>query len=188
MDERQLIASALAGEAIAQRQLYEQHVDRIFRLAYRMTGDEALAQDLTQDAFLRAFDRLVSFRGDARFGTWLHAIAVSVILNRLRKLKRLREREVAVEPELLPDSPAARDDALLRMRLRSAVGQLSEPLKVVFVMVQLEGFEHQEVAAILGIPIGTSKARLHRAKAKLRESLADLAPELARQSTSGDLA
>jgi RNA polymerase sigma-70 factor (ECF subfamily) len=186
LDERQLIASALAGEGAAQRQLYEQHVDRIFRLAYRMTGDEALAQDLTQDAFLRAFDRLASFRAEARFGTWLHSIAVSVILNRLRKRKRLREREVPVEPERLPEATAASDDALLRVRLGAAVAKLSEPLKVVFVMVQLEGFEHQEVAAILGIPIGTSKARLHRARAKLRHSLADLAPELARQSANGD--
>ena len=93
LEERRLISRVLAGDAAAERQLYEAHVDRVFRLAYRMTGDATQAEDLTQDAFIRAFDRLADFRGDAPFAGWLHRVATSVILTGLRKRKRVQEVE-----------------------------------------------------------------------------------------------
>src|SRR5690242_4346371 len=93
VDESQLLARAKAGDQAAERALYDAHVDRVYRLAYRLAGSDDLAQDFTQDTFIRAFERLKDFRGDSSFATWLHSIAVSVSLNGLRKVKRLRTRE-----------------------------------------------------------------------------------------------
>jgi RNA polymerase sigma-70 factor (ECF subfamily) len=90
VDEHELIARVRAGEPAAERALYDAHVDRVYRLAYRLAGDDELARDFTQEAFIRAFDRLHTFRGDSRFSTWLHAITTSVALNGLRKTKRFR--------------------------------------------------------------------------------------------------
>src|SRR5205809_6539526 len=93
VDERELIARVRAGDGAAERALYDAHVDRVYRLAYRLAGDDDLAREFTQDTFVRAFDRLGTFRGEAKLSTWLHAIATSVVLNGLRKVKRFRQRE-----------------------------------------------------------------------------------------------
>src|SRR5215471_17407416 len=90
VDARILIERVRAGDPRAERELYDSHVDRVYRLAYRLAGDDELARDFTQETFIRAFDRLDTFRGDSRFSTWLHAIATSVALNGLRKTKRFR--------------------------------------------------------------------------------------------------
>ena len=87
MDESQLLAKVRAGNPAAERALYDAHVDRVYRLAYRMTGDEALAQDFTQEAFIRAFSKLHTFRGDSALSTWMHTVTTSVVLNGLRKVK-----------------------------------------------------------------------------------------------------
>lgn len=172
--ERGLVARCLAGDATAQRALYDAHVERIYRLAYRMAGDADLAEDFTQEAFIRAFERLAQYRGDSALGTWLHAIAVSVILNGLRKVKRMRTTQ-ELTPELAeaPASPGFAPD--LRRRLSDAVDALSEKLRIVFVMHDVEGYKHEEIAGALAIPVGTSKARLFEARAKLRTALAAFA-------------
>jgi RNA polymerase sigma-70 factor (ECF subfamily) len=158
----------LDGDPTAERALYDAHVDRVFRLAYRMTGDAVLAQDFTQDAFIKAFDKLGSFRGEAALSTWLHSVAVSVVINGLRRRTRIRSRELEIEdPEPLAEPRAPRDAGLM-VRLGRAVDQLSEILRVVFVMHDLEGYKHREIADILGIPEGTSRARLARAREELR--------------------
>ena len=97
MDDRGLITRVLAGDAGAERELYDAHVDRVFRLVYRMAGDLDQAQDYVQETFIRAFGHLADFRGDSALSTWLGSIAISVTLNGLRKVKRFREREVALE-------------------------------------------------------------------------------------------
>jgi RNA polymerase sigma-70 factor (ECF subfamily) len=170
LDQSELINAACAGDPDAERALYEAHVDRIFRLAYRMTGDEALAQDLTQETFIRAFDRLDSFRGDAALATWLHAIATRVILNSVRKIKRLRERELALERAQEPRT-ADRGDIELRMTLHRAIDALPADLRLVMVMHDIEGFKHREIAAALAIAPATSKTRLFRARSQLRRQL-----------------
>lgn len=178
MEERQLIERVLAGDAAAERKLYDAHVDRIYRLAYRMTGDETMAADCTQDTFIRAFDRLAGFEGRAALATWLHTIAVSVILNRLRKVKRLRRREA--ELDKLPAGAAAVRpiDLELKIRLHTAIDKLEDCLRLVFVMHDVEGYKHREIAAILNVPEGTSKNRLFRAHQLLRQELSksDAAP------------
>ena len=177
MIEREVIARAAAGDPAAQRTLYEEHVDRIYRLAFRLAGDDDLARDFTQEAFIRAFDRLGDFRGDSAFGTWLHAIAVSVSLNGLRKVKRIHARETAIDDvdALRLGSTPRRADPDLRDRLAKAIDGLPPGYRTVFLMHDVEGFTHEEIGEALGIQTGTSKAQLFRARARLREALADFA-------------
>jgi RNA polymerase sigma-70 factor (ECF subfamily) len=174
--DQQLVARCLAGDRSAERALYDAHVDRVFRLAYRLAGDSDLAQDFTQETFIRAFDRLGQYRGDASLATWLHTIATSVSLNGMRSVTRMRTRSAPIE-ELaeLParGAPPAPHD--LRERLHAAIDALSVKLRPVFVMHDVEGFTHEEIGTALGIPIGTSKARLFDARARLRAALAHFA-------------
>ncbi len=179
MTDAQLITDALRGDPRAERQLYDAHVDRIYRLAWRMAGDETLARDFTQDTFIRAFDRLGDFRGDSSFSTWLHSIATSVILNGLKKVKRIHGRELMGDelPEVSVPTREAEPD--LKLRLRRAIEGLPDGYRTVFVMHDVEGYTHEEIAGALGIQPGTSKAQLFRARARLREELADFAGEWA---------
>jgi len=173
--ERELVSRCLAQDALAERALYDAHVERIYRLMHRMAGDADLAADFTQETFIRAFERLEQYRGDSSLGTWLHTIAVSVALNGMRKVKRLRGRTEAIDsvPEIAIQPLGLTGD--LRARLYAAVDALSEKLRPVFVMHDVEGYTHDEIATTLGIPVGTSKARLFDARAKLRLALAAFA-------------
>ncbi|MBX7118314.1 MAG: sigma-70 family RNA polymerase sigma factor [Gemmatimonadaceae bacterium] len=177
--DHDLIAAVLHGDARAERRLYDAHVDRVYRLAYRMAGDEALARDFTQDAFIRAFERLADFRGDSAFSTWLHAIAVSVILNGLKKVRRIHGREIGGDE--LPEVAVGRREAEpdLKVRLKAAIDGLPDGYRTVFVMHDVEGFTHEEIGVALGIQPGTSKAQLFRARAKLRAELSEFAGEWA---------
>ena len=177
MHEAELIARARAGDQAAERALYEAHVDRVYRLAYRFAGDADLARDFTQDTFIRAFERLEDFRGASQFSTWLHAIAVSTALNGLREVKRRRDRETDLEAghEVADGRRDAEPD--LKQRLETAIDGLPEGYRTVFVMHDVEGYTHEEIGEVLGVETGTSKAQLSRARAKLRVALADFAGE-----------
>ena len=177
MDEHELIDRVRAGDGAAERALYDAHVDRVFRLAYRFTGDDELARDCTQDTFIRAFERLASFRGEARFSTWLHAIATSVALNALRKVKRFRQRETDLDAASGLSVASREAEPDLKRRLARAIDDLAQGYRAVFLMHDVEGYTHEEIGAALGIEAGTSKAQLSRARAKLREALADFAGE-----------
>ncbi len=171
MDQADLIARVIAGDAVAEREFYDAHDDRIYRLAYRMTGDAMQAEDLTQETFVRAFGRMSGFRGEAMPSTWLHAVAVSVILNAQRKEKRRRQWEQpGMEFERL-ESGSSPSDTALKVRLGRAIDRLPEALRLVFVMHDVEGFLHREIADILAVPEGTSKTRLARARELLRQVL-----------------
>jgi len=176
-DERRLIALVIAGDRVAGRELYDAHAPRVYRLVFRLAGDEELAKDFTQETFIRAFARLSEFRGDAALGTWLHSIAVSVALNGMRKQRRFRQRETDLDdaPEVAWNPNRGEPD--LRARLHAAIAELSEIYRTVVVMHDVEGYTHGDIARILGIPEGTSKARLSAARAKLRERLADFMKE-----------
>ncbi len=179
MREPELIERVLAGDAAAERELYDAHVDRVYRLAYRMTGEDDLAQDCTQETFLRAFERLEEFRGDAALGTWLHTVATSVILNALRRRKRRWTREVDMHKAGPLGRREPRGDVGLRQRLKAAIDALPDKYRMVFVMHEVEGYTHREIGSALGIEVGTSKAQLSRARARLREALAIYAGEVA---------
>ena len=180
LDETLLIQRVLDGDAAAERALYDAHVERVYRLCYRMAnGDAHLAQDFTQETFVRAFDRLAEFRGEAALSTWLHTIGVSVTLNGMRKVKRTRERETDLETAGDVGTTTRQAEPDLKTRLKGAIEALPERYKVVFVMYDMEGYTHEEIGRALDMPTGTSKARLSRARARLREALAEFAGEWA---------
>ena len=173
VSESDLIARAVGGDPTAQRALYDAHVDRVYRLAFRMAGEDELARDFTQETFIRAFDRLGSFRRESAFGTWLYAIAMSVTLNGLRSVKRLRSREKSIDAAESIGGGRVPVDYDLKERLHRAIDDLPKGYRTVFVMHDVEGFTHEEIGEALGIQVGTSKAQLFRARGKLREALAD---------------
>jgi RNA polymerase sigma-70 factor (ECF subfamily) len=177
VEEQLMISRAVAGDSAAQRALYDQHVDRVYRLAFRLAGDDDLARDFTQETFVRAFDRLPGFRGESTLSTWLHSIGVSVALNGLRKVKRQRGREAPLDEALTMGTLTRHAEPDLKERMARAIDALPDGYRVVFVMHEVEGYTHEEIAATLGVQPGTSKAQLFRARAKLREALADFAGE-----------
>jgi RNA polymerase sigma-70 factor, ECF subfamily len=179
VEERELVRRVLGGDKAAQREFYERHVDRIYALAYRMTGAEAAARDCTQSAFIHLFGKLGTFRGEAALATWVHAVAVSVILQWRRKAKWLG-REVEIEAAAdVADSTASPSDGVVNDAVRRAIDALAARYRVVVVMHDIEGYTHEEIGAALGIRIGTSKVRLARARKKLKQSLAAYAGDFA---------
>jgi RNA polymerase sigma-70 factor (ECF subfamily) len=174
-----LISRVLAGEPQAERELYDLHVDRVYRLAYRLAGDADQASDFTQETFIRVFEKLATFRGEAALSTWITSIAYSVVFNGMRKRRRVESREADLTDAIpQPLVPAADPD--LRNRLAGAVDSLPNGYRTVFLMHDVEGYTHQEIAAALGIQEGTSKAQLFRARARLRTALAPFAAEWTR--------
>jgi RNA polymerase sigma-70 factor, ECF subfamily len=177
VEEGELIDRVAAGDAAAERALYDAHVDRVYRLAFRLAGDDDLARDITQDTFIRAFDRIATFRRQSSLSTWLHSIGVSVALNRMRTVKRLRARETPLDGIVEPSHPTRMAEPDLKQRLARSIDALPPGYRAVFVMHDVEGFTHEEIGDALGIEAGTSKAQLSRARAKLRTALADFAGE-----------
>ena len=177
VNERQLVARVVDGDPAAQRELYDSHVDRIYRLAYRLAGEDELARDFTQLTFIRAFERIGDFRFESSLGTWLHTIGVSIALNGLRKAKTLRTREAPIEAAAAIGTVTREAEPDLKARLKAAIDSLSEKYRTVFLMHDVEGYTHDEIGAALGIPPGTSKTRLFQGRAKLREALADFRGE-----------
>jgi RNA polymerase sigma-70 factor (ECF subfamily) len=180
-EQSALIAQVLAGDRRAARRFHDAHAARIYRLAHRLCGDAHLAQDYTQETFLRAFRALADFRGEASLFTWLHRIAVSVTLNGLRKVRKFREHEVAVNETgtmeaLMHDTArtsATPADGPFSQRVVQATDALPEAMRLTLLMHDVEGYTHSEIAAVLDVPEGTSKARLSSARARLRQALAD---------------
>jgi RNA polymerase sigma-70 factor (ECF subfamily) len=174
--ERALVARVLAGDRLAARELYDAHAPRVYRVIYRLTRDSDLADEYLQDAFVRIFDHLPGFRGDARLGTWIHRIAVSTALNGLRGRNRRDSREIDLDSARTLAAPPDRLEPDLRERLRQAIDALPEIYRVPVLLFDVEGFSHAEIAEMIGVPEGTCKSRLNRARAQLREALAAYAP------------
>ena len=177
VDRRALVRRVLEGDPVAERELYDANVDRVYRLAYRMTGDAEQASEYTQDTFVRVFDRLAEFRGEAALSTWITSIALSVVYNGLRKIKRFREREADLDDATSIAAGTRQAEPDLKVKLKAAIESLPDGYRTVFVMHDVEGYTHEEIAATLGVQEGTSKAQLSRARAKLRIMLADYAGE-----------
>lgn len=172
MLEPELIDRVLAGDMTAARQLYDAHVGAAFRLALRMTADEALAHDATQDVFIRVFRGLRGFRRDASLKTWIHQITVATTLNLIRGRKRREQRYMDIEVAEQQADTKSRAEPDMKERLYGAIDALPEIYRSVFVLHEIEGHNHDEIGKQLRIPAGTSKARLSEARAKLRLALA----------------
>lgn len=170
-EDQHWIERALAGDTAAFERLYRKHCGRVFAVCLRMTGDGALAEELTQDAFVRAWEKLDSFRGQSQFSTWLHRLTVNVVLSALRARGRRGQREFAME-ELteLPAEARASEPGVMQ-DLERAIAALPQGARTVFVLHDVEGFRHEEIATLTGTATGTCKAQLHRARRLLREML-----------------
>lgn len=169
-----LVARAQAGDQTAFRELYRQHAGRVYALCLRLTGNAGDAEERTQDVFVRLWDNLRSFRGESAFSSWLHRLAVNVVLNELRTTKR-REQRVALaeDPDSVAGAHAAplHQSAGLSIDLERAIATLPDGAREVFVLFDIEGYGHAEIAQLVGIAEGTSKAQLFRARQLLREKL-----------------
>jgi RNA polymerase sigma-70 factor (ECF subfamily) len=163
------IGQAQRADARAFEALYRLHVDKVYGLCLRMTGNVSEAEDCTQETFIQAWNKMLKFRGDSAFSTWLHRIAVNTVLGRIRKSKREQDRIQAVN-DVQPARAATGDTGELR-DLAEAVDRLPERARHVFVLHAVYGYSHDEAAAMLGIAAGTSKAQLHRARRLLAQQL-----------------
>jgi RNA polymerase sigma-70 factor (ECF subfamily) len=164
------VAAAIAGGRRAFERLYRLHVDRVYALCTRMLGDRVLAEELTQDVFVRVWERLPQFRAESAFGTWLHRVAVNVVLSH-RKSAGIAQSRTTSDDEAV-DTTASRPVPLGdRMDLDNAIAGLPPGARTVFVLHDVEGFTHEEIGMQLSITPGGSKAQLHRARMLLRKSL-----------------
>jgi RNA polymerase sigma-70 factor (ECF subfamily) len=176
--DAQLIARAQRGDEEAFAALFEAHKRRVYSLCLRMTGNTAEAEDLTQEAFLQLYRKISTFRGESAFSTWLHRLAVNVVLMHLRK-KGLQQISLD-EPDTSQDEPVKRDygsddrrltGSVDRIGLQKAIADLPPGYRAVFVLHDVEGYEHNEIAEIMKCSVGNSKSQLHKARMKLRERL-----------------
>ncbi len=166
------VALAASGDARAFERLYQTHVSRVHSLACRMLSPDQ-ADETTQDVFVRAWEKLSTFRGEAAFGTWLHRLAINVMLGQRQSLGKTRARYEADDSALSTVS-ARPSDKDLAMDFEAAMGHLPAGAREVFVLHDVEGFKHEEIAGLLGIATGTSKAQLHRARMMLRRHRREL--------------
>jgi RNA polymerase sigma-70 factor (ECF subfamily) len=179
LTEREAIERAKQGDAEAFKFLYDLHRRRVYSLCLRMTGNTASAEDLTQEAFLQLFRKIGTFRGESAFSTWLHRMAVNVVLMQLRKkglpVVPIDEPTEADEEVTVTKEPGATDERLAgsidRLQLQRAVDELPPGYRTIFVLHDVEGYEHNEIAGMVGCSIGNSKSQLHKARLKLRELL-----------------
>ena len=178
LSEAEAIERAKQGDAAAFEVLYNLHKRRVYSLCLRMTTNTAEAEDLTQEAFLQLFRKIGTFRGESAFSTWLHRMAVNVVLMQLRK-KGLQVVPLDDENEGEEETPKKDDGAqdnvlagsLDRLQLKNAIDRLPPGYRSIFVLHDVEGFEHNEIAEMVGCSIGNSKSQLHKARMKLRELL-----------------
>ena len=163
------VTLAVRGDAQAFRRLYEENVDRVHALARRMAGYEHAAE-LTQDVFVRAWQKLHTFRGEARFSTWLHRLAVNLILSRRATFATERARFIGDDEVLnrVETRPSGREHAV---DFEGAIARLPDGARTIFLLHDVEGYRHEEIAGLLGVTTGTTKAQLHRARMLLRGHL-----------------
>ncbi|MFO7588631.1 MAG: sigma-70 family RNA polymerase sigma factor [Gemmatimonadota bacterium] len=167
-DELEDVRRAASGDVEAFERLYRAHAAKVHSLVRRMLDDD-VADELTQDVFVRAWQKLGSFRGDAAFGTWLHRVTVNLVLARRKELGRRRDRFHHDGESALRAVTGRRDGPTTRIELEAALSTLPEGAREVFVLHDVEGYKHREIARMLGVTEGTTKAQLHRARMMLRE-------------------
>lgn len=170
MEEQELIRRARDGDRDAMERLYREHADRVYTVVRRLAGDDARADDLSQEAWIRAFEKLHLFGGRSSFGTWMYRLATNTALNRLRADGRHRELEEQAVPSDLHGRTEKVDDAVIDQKLlQEALDRLPDGYREVLVLHDVEGFTHREIAEKLGVATGTSKSQLHKARARMRE-------------------
>lgn len=170
-----IVRRAIEGDERAMRLLWNQHAPHVDAVVRRIAGDPDLAEDIAQEVWIQIFRALPSWRGDAKFSTWVHRVAINRTLNALRRTRRLALVETGIEE----DSASVEQDgdrSMLAASIEAAARQLSPGARTVFLLHDVEGYTHEEIAAELGITPGGSKSQLFKARAKLRRLLAPFAP------------
>jgi RNA polymerase sigma-70 factor (ECF subfamily) len=192
---KETIRLAQQGDAAAFETIYQLHCRRVYALCLRMVGDPVEAEDLTQEAFLQLFRKIHTFRGESAFSSWLHRLTANIVLMRFRKKRPIAiSLDEVIRPDDEHDRPTleigAPDLRLIgvfdRVNLQTAVQQLPEGYRSMFLLHDVQGFEHNEIATMLGCSVGNSKSQLHKARRRLRELLHEVrhyaahsAPEMA---------
>ena len=178
LSEAEAIERAKQGDGSAFEALYNLHKRRVYSLCLRMTANTAAAEDLTQEAFLQLFRKIGTFRGESAFSTWLHRMAVNVVLMQLRKkgLNVVPLEDTMEGEEESPKKEPGADDVRLagsvdRLQLQHAIAELPPGYRMIFLLHDVQGYEHNEIADMVGCSIGNSKSQLHKARMKLRELL-----------------
>jgi RNA polymerase sigma-70 factor (ECF subfamily) len=171
-----IVRRAIDGDERAMRLLWNQHAPHVDAVVRRLAGDPDLAEDIAQEVWIQVFRALPTWRGDAKFGTWVHRIAVNRALNALRRVRRLGAVETGIEEDsaLVEPVDQGAERRMLARSIDEAVQRLSPGARTVFVLHDVEGYTHEEIAAELGITAGGSKSQLFKARAKLRRLLAPL--------------
>lgn len=171
----ELARAAAAGDSAAFEKLYEQHHRRVYSLCLRMLGNGTHAEDLTQEVFLQVYKKIGSFRGDSAFTTWLHRLTVNQVLMHFRrrgvKLEHTSEEGDFTNVVETPLQSTRRISMVDKLALEKAISQLPPGYRTVFVLHDVEGYEHEEISSLLGVSIGTSKSQLHKGRMRLRELL-----------------
>ncbi len=183
--EKRLVTQARSGCEEAARVLVEAHQDRLFAFVWRILRDHHESEEICQEAFLRAFDALDTFSAEFRFSTWLFTIAYRLCLNRIRRRKSVTgDLDFSAMPSTEPDAAdrVAESEEARRLKdeIWSAVDRLSVPQRAAVLLFYREGMSCEAIAKALGIPAATAKSHLHRARAKLRESLAEMVQDTSR--------
>jgi len=172
----ELARAVAAGDQDAFEQLYRRYFKRVYSICLRMAGDPTLAEDIAQEAFLQVYRKIGSFRGDSAFTTWLHSLTVNQVLMHFRKrgvkLEQTADDEAFAKVVDNPIGTPRRVGIVDRLALDKAISRLAPGYRTVFVLHDVEGYEHEEIAAMLGISVGTSKSQLHKARMRLRDLLA----------------
>ncbi len=166
-----LVERASRGDVQAFEELYRANSGRVYALCLRMSGDPTVAEDLVQESFIRAWQKLATFRHSSAFSTWLHRVAVNVVLGDRRRMSRREGRVSMVGDEAMRNSAAPMGSPADTLDLENAIASLPDGARTVFVLHDVEGFLHTEIADLTGIAVGTSKAQLHRARKLLRKAL-----------------
>ncbi len=169
--DRELVQRAARGDVAAFEELYRANSGRVYLLCLRMSGDPSMAEELAQEAFVRAWQKLGSFRGSSAFSTWLHRVTVNVVLGNRRSAARREARINAVSDAVLNEVQGLNGWPGDALDLERAVTALPDRARTIFVLHDIEGFRHREIAEITGVAVGTSKAQLHRARKLLRKAL-----------------
>jgi RNA polymerase sigma-70 factor, ECF subfamily len=165
-----VVRAAQSGDVVAFGRLYREHLGRVYALCMRLSANRVRAEQLTQDAFVRAWEHIASYRGESSFASWLRKVAINVVMADRRAESRLARRVVAADQEMLDLASSHRTDDL-EIDLERAISHLPEGARTVFVLHAVEGYRHDEIAELTGMAEGTSRAHLHRARALLKKEL-----------------
>jgi len=172
-NETELVRNARQGDGNCFKRLFEINVNRIYAFCLRMAANPQLAEEITQDVFVKAWENLHKFRGESKFSTWLHSIAVNEFLTQKRMQKRFMQRFTSTDDVLKYDRHGEKPEVHFNTNidLENAISSLPEQAKMVLILHDIEGYKHKEIAEMINIEVGTSKAHLHRARKILREEL-----------------